>query len=283
MLQPELGEQKESFPSFFYVILFLLLLFFLYAFFKTKLIGGGKRMNNSEVEGVTFKKCPICKKGCVKQYKQKKFFGLAFATWIACNECNAQFTGGMSKDEQRVFTLDLSNSDLESPYDGQTLKTSEWERGLSDVDYCAKRNMLPTAQIKDLKIIVQSDEKPHWYSIAKLLEERAVRRSVGGAVRIIKGVYVGGSQSESHGQLKEIDEGYLLLTNKRLIFNGNMRNVEYQLNKIVVVDETECGIEIAVSNKNKVQLFVVTEPHKWATYVKIAVKKIQNKKKDGKR
>ena len=149
----------------------------------------------------------------------------------------------------------------------------EWKKGISDLDFCEQKNTLPQATVIGLKIILLDDEQPHHYSASNLWEERAVRRSAGGAVRVMKGVYIGGSQAESHDQLRRIDDGQLLLTNQRLIFNGNMRNLEYKLNKIISIEESDDGVEVASSNRKKVQIFTVEDPHKWATYIRIAVKK----------
>ena len=224
-----------------------------------------------EVEEVVFSKCPICKKGKVEKLMPKGFFSFAKSTKIICNDCSAQFSDEGEYQEESVYKLDLSESKEKNKYDGEALKKSEWERGISDLDLCVKTNSLPKANVVGLKIILKPGEQSHWYSSSRLMEERAIRRSHGGAVRIMKGVYVGGSQSESHGELRAIDNGSLLLTNQRLIFNGGFKNIEYQLSKIVSIEEYKDAVEIGSSNRQKVQLYVVEEPHKWAIFVRIAV------------
>ena len=223
------------------------------------------------VEEIVFKKCPICKKGKVEKLVPKGFFSFAKSTQIICDKCLAKFSEDEEYQEEPTYILDLSESDEKNKYEGETLKKSEWEKGISDLDLCIKTNNLPKANVVGLKIILKPGEQAHWYSSSKLMEERAIRRSHGGAVRVMKGVYVGGSQSESHGELRTIDNGGLLLTNQRLIFNGGFKNIEYPLSKIVSVEEHKDSIEIGSTNRQKVQLYVVQEPHKWATFVKMAV------------
>jgi len=228
-------------------------------------------MATVEVGDVIFKKCPICKKGKVNEVTEKKFFGLSSTEYNECEKCNAIF---YEEDEwlgNRVFTLDLSDSNQKSKYDEESLTEREWNNGISDFDYCTKNNTLIKLNTKGLGIILNPNEISHHYDNSRLIEERAIRRSYGGAVRVAKGVYIGGSQGESHGELRELDSGGLLLTNQRLIFNGQLRNVEYKLDKIVSVEEHEDSIEIGASNRKKVQLFVVDDPEKWATYIKIAI------------
>ena len=80
-----------------------------------------------------------------------------------------------------------------------------------------------------------------------LKEPRSVRTSLGGyggpTIRIAKGfsIRLGGvsSRSTSHEEIKTIDTGILTITNKRLIFSGTMKNLNYNLNKIISINEFE--------------------------------------------
>ena len=232
---------------------------------------------------ILFKKCPICKKGEVQKIKPSGFFSSLKKEKIICNKCNAKFIEEGEYQEEETYSLDLSESNQKNKYEGETLKKSEWERGISELDLCVKTNSLPKANVIGLNTILKQGEQTHWYSSTKLMEERSVRHTYGGAVRVMKGVYVGGRRGESHGELRIIDSGSLLLTSQRLIFNGNLRSTEYALNKIISVKEYKDSIEIGVSNRQKVQIFVVDEPHKWSTFVKIAIQLFQNKKSGGAR
>jgi len=217
-----------------------------------------------------FTSCPICKRGAVQ--KIKKSGKLSTTTEIFCNNCNAKFIEkDIKKYPERCFQLDLSKSDYTSPYDKEVLRESEWKRGISDIDYCIKTNALPVANIVGLNIILEPNEVTHWYDNAKLMEERSVRDTYGGAVRVMKGVYVGGHRGQSHGELKTIDVGSILLTNKRLVFNGRLKNIIYDLNKIISVEQYKDAVEIGSSTKKKVQVYVVDDPKKLAAYLRIAI------------
>lgn len=94
-------------------------------------------------------------------------------------------------------------------------------------------------------------------------EPRAVRTSVGGyggpTFRIAKGISfkLGGasSKSVSHDEIKAIDQGTLTITNKRLIFTGTMKTLNYNLSKIILINEFKDGISIQRDNKQKIEYF----------------------------
>jgi hypothetical protein len=94
-------------------------------------------------------------------------------------------------------------------------------------------------------------------------EPRAVRTSVGGyggpTIRIAKGISfkLGGasSRSVSHDEIKAIDKGTLTITNKRLIFTGTMKTLNYNLSKIISINEFKDGIAIQRDNKQKIEYF----------------------------
>ena len=225
-----------------------------------------------EIKETVFKKCPVCKKGKVDKLKSKGF--LRSSINIICDKCGAKFTEEDEYQEEKTYKLDLSKSNQENKYNKEALKKSEWERGISDLDFCIKNNSLPNLTIIDLNIILKKGEKAHWYSSAELMEERMVRHSYGGRVRVMKGVYVGSRRAESHGEMKKIDAGSLLLTNKRLVFKGGMKSFEHKLNKVISVEEYEDSMGISVSNRQKSQYFVLNEPRKWSVFTRIAIEKI---------
>lgn len=236
---------------------------------------------NVKVLEKVFEKCPVCKKGKVEFVEWKTMIILKHQD-TRCNNCNAKFKYEGKVQEQDTYSLDLSESKEKNNYNNQTLKRSEWERGSSDIDsiieHVTKTNKLPERSIEGVNIILQEGEKLHFNCFTSLLEERSVRVSYGGAVRVVKGVYVGGSQGQSHGELKKVDSGYLTLTNKRLIFNGELRNIEFKLNKIVSVEEFSDAIEIGASNRNKIATFIINEPKMRTIFIRIAVKNYSKNK-----
>lgn len=97
-----------------------------------------------------------------------------------------------------------------------------------------------------------------------LREARSVRTTSGGyagpSFRVTKGVYFRtgafGAQSQSHDELKELDQGRLTLTNKRFIFTGAVRSSEISLSKIVSMEPYTDGIAIETSGHSKTQYSV---------------------------
>ena len=92
-----------------------------------------------------------------------------------------------------------------------------------------------------------------------LLEPRAVRTGGygGPSFRVAKGVYfrVGGFRAESHEELRNIDQGTLTLTNKRLVFSGTKRTINIDLRKIVSVEPYSDSIALRREGKEKTQYF----------------------------
>ncbi|MGV8088443.1 MAG: hypothetical protein ACP5NU_05220 [Methanomicrobiales archaeon] len=100
---------------------------------------------------------------------------------------------------------------------------------------------------------------------AQLWEDRAVRTTTGGyggpRIRVAKGVSFGvggfGAQSTSHDERKHIDTGAFLLTNKRIIFTGKGKTIEFPLDKIISVDPISLeGVRVNRSNKQKAEYYL---------------------------
>ena len=77
-------------------------------------------------------------------------------------------------------------------------------------------------------LFLDKDENAFFKESTVLMEARAVRQSVGAGLglRVMKGVYVGGykGQSESSQELRAIESGDLIITNKKLVFRGTKEN-----------------------------------------------------------
>jgi hypothetical protein len=100
-----------------------------------------------------------------------------------------------------------------------------------------------------------------------LQEPRAVRQTSaaygGPTIRVAKGVSfrLGGAsaRSESHEEIRVIDQGSLILTNKRLIFIGSKRTTNIDLRKIMAIKAYKDGIESQRENKQKTEYFTGTD------------------------
>ena len=90
------------------------------------------------------------------------------------------------------------------------------------------------------------------------MEARAVRHYSGGGVRIAKGVTIGGGTSQSTDELKKIDVGALVLTDRRLVFSGSKRTVNVQLGKIISVSAYTNGVAINRERKQKTEYYLGT-------------------------
>lgn len=231
------------------------------------------------IQSTILNTCPVCKSGKVHDYKPKGVLGFAKSNIMACEHCNAIFSSGTVREGEVTLKLDLSKSEREHKYNGQLFKKSEWERGISDLDLTIQNNELPDYNVQGLSIVLNQDEKTHYYTNARMCEERAVRQHVGGSVRIMKGVWLRSGQAESHGELREIDSGGLLLTNQRVIFDGSSRKIEYKIPKLITITEYKDSVQLAVSNRKKSQIYIVGEPHKLATYVQMATQLYIKEKK----
>jgi len=94
-------------------------------------------------------------------------------------------------------------------------------------------------------------------------EERSIKfkgNSRGFSVRLMKGVSYRFGEFEGgvEKRVTELDSGNLTLTNKRLIFSGNTKSVEYNLSRIVSITPLNSGVMINRSGKTKTEYFLNT-------------------------
>ena len=108
-----------------------------------------------------------------------------------------------------------------------------------------------------------------------LLELRAVRRSVrhgrvlrrpnhrlarGLSIRLGASASTGVSESESFDELRQIDQGTLILTTKRLAFLGSLRTNSSSLDDLIGVNDIGNGIQVHRERKQKAETYVLTSP-----------------------
>lgn len=242
-------------------------------------------------EALWTEKCPVCQSGRLKETVQKKLFGLRTGTNLTCTSCNAVFT--LDDQKYKLAEFNDKSSQIWQDYGKQSLTIDEWKRisygGMSD----AKQREADMEQwMTSLKegevsikiagasspvILKQKEELQMVLPNISLWEPRKVTRTVGGyggpSFRIAKGVYwrVGafGAQSQSHEELKELDQGILTLTNKRLIFSGTKRTNDINVTKIIAIEPYSDGIAVSASGKSKTQYFVGIDPKQISTTITI--------------
>jgi hypothetical protein len=112
-------------------------------------------------------------------------------------------------------------------------------------------------------ILESNEELLSVLPLVTLLEPRAVRTRHGvfggPSIRIAKGIsfrFGGyGGSSESHEELRSIDEGTLVLTSQRLTFIGQGRTVSVALEKIVSMEGYDDRLQLNRQGKEKVEHF----------------------------
>ena len=92
------------------------------------------------------------------------------------------------------------------------------------------------------------------------------------------GIFYGGSASKSKpvDVVTEIDSGTLTLTNKRLYFDGNIRNKNIKLNSIMSIKIVENSfskdqLEISVENRSKSLYFSVSQPLTFREMIQLVI------------
>lgn len=129
-------------------------------------------------------------------------------------------------------------------------------------------------------LILKKGEVAYFEINTTLKETRAERRhqSVFLGKRNKNSTFFGGSQgrSKSHQVLTDIDSGSLILTNKRLVFDGNKTNRNIILNKIISIDINEKlfgkdELEISVENRQKSMYFSVPDAHKYKGLIMLSL------------
>jgi hypothetical protein len=131
-----------------------------------------------------------------------------------------------------------------------------------------REGKMPAFQAQN--VMLRAGEIIHWIQPARLWESRVVGRSYQGgssgvSFRIAKGITLrtgatrGRSISETEDQI--VSEGNFLISNRRLIFQGNAKSFETKYEKILDIHNHLDGIRYSESNKQKPRQIQYTEPN----------------------
>lgn len=159
---------------------------------------------------------------------------------------------------------------------GKSKKSSQLEKTYSNVtelqqfiDAVKANGKIPTIKTS---LILKNDEEAYLEDFVKLYEIRSASKSdrlyVGG--RVMKGLFAGGSTGVSRrfDELREIDSGKIVLTNKRIIFDGKFNNRIMELDKIISIELYDDGFEISTEDKRQSQLYGgIKNPFLWKNLV----------------
>jgi hypothetical protein len=89
------------------------------------------------------------------------------------------------------------------------------------------------------------------------------------ASRLDHGQRRGRESSNSHPRLKHVDSGRIILTNRRLIFDGQWENSSTNLHDVQSARPLEDAVEISTGRKS--QIYAVGNPLLWAKAIEIFV------------
>lgn len=128
--------------------------------------------------------------------------------------------------------------------------------------------------------LLKPQEEAYLQTESFLLESRSTRyfqsSGSGGGMRVMKGVYVGGSsrsgKSESKQELKVIDKGDLVLTNQRLVFSGEKESRNIPLKKVSVFESQVDSVVITEEGKSKRMYFTVPNSAIWSFVFQILLR-----------
>lgn len=244
--------------------------------------------------------CLICKTGLMHTTVHAGTFGFGTRKMIICDYCGAGFEikgqkykfseisdknqplwmryghqtltekewiriseGGVSDEEQKKIDREA-----------EILKKQEIERqkekDANDFLIGLEKGSIPITYSGQSPVILKKNETVSLImENIQLKEPRAVRQTHaaygGPTIRVAKGVSfrMGGAsaRSESHEEIRVIDTGKFVLTNKRIVFMGTKRTVNVDLKKIVAIVPYKDGIESQRENKQKPEYFTGTDRH----------------------
>ena len=122
-------------------------------------------------------------------------------------------------------------------------------------------------------IILKKDEMAFLSESCHLMETRSVRvsRSVGGGMRVARGMYLGSATtySESIPNLKIVDSGTAVLTNIRIYFDGAHSDRNLLIKNLVSFKPHLDSIELSFDNRQKSVYLTVNNSTVWATMINL--------------
>lgn len=228
----------------------------------------------SSVKTKYFIECPVCK-GSIKHKTGEKFIHY-------CKSCHAEyfdmgeglFKLSIDKNDSKHYDFQYNKCNL--PVEewnciakfGKTLRETtleEFQSGKIIEHDPVELNLAGSLKPKEMIV---------WVEQSELHEPRAVRNYGGGSVRVMKGVWIHGGQSESHQEMRHIDNGRLILTNRRLLFNGGSRTANIDLRKILNITTFSDGFKVNIENRQKPQFFASNDSEFWGALLTGTMKNI---------
>jgi hypothetical protein len=214
--------------------------------------------------------CPICKGINISTHSE----GMVFKkNVLTCNNCHTvmEQSGKGEKSNFKVKKVGENYSNVDRLFKDKTFTITELKSHEipiapdAQLEEYAKGNLEGlTIEMKgELKrnIILKKEEKIIlWMGPIDYLEERRKIGSGGEgnfSFRIAKGVWYRTPQiyGEHADELKELDSGILVFTNKRYIFMGNTKNIDQPLTSLTSITPFYDGVSFVRAGKQKMEFF----------------------------
>ena len=176
-----------------------------------------------------------------------------FVTAFAVAKSDRQVT----KDEEQ----ELSNIQKYLGLNDDEIQSSKKELARLRLLNEIQQGNMPTMPVTNL--IMQKGEKAYWVEPAILAEEKVLRRrfeggSQGVSFRIMKGVSyrVGGFRGHSVSEtgVVAVSTGNLIITNKRIVFQGDNKSFAVKMDKILDSQLFTNGLQFSENNRSKPRL-----------------------------
>jgi hypothetical protein len=234
----------------------------------------------AEVKKQNFVGCPVCKKGNIKKDLIKQNI-------YACDFCSAKLKN--IGPQYLLSTEDCISEYKNFKYDDCKFSIFEWNN-IALSGRTLRENTLEVFRkgtiphidnsLTSIGLVLKPDEYLSWFEKSNLYEPRSERTYAGGSrgvsFRVAKGVSIrsGGfsGHSESHEAIQLIDTGKLILTNKRLIFIGQKRSANIEFKRILSTTFYKDSFKIDLENRQRPQLFGVSDSEFWEALLSGAVK-----------
>jgi len=175
------------------------------------------------------------------------------------------------KEVKQIEEL-LSKFEISEKETAPTLKTLSRLRFLTLLE----EGILPEIQAD---MFLKKKEVAHYQAECELLEERTKREYVGGysglSIRVAKGVSwrVGGFKGKpiEKTEMSKVDQGSLVVTNKRLVFSGDRKSFSVPYSKLIDIDLFKDAVKLNREGKIRREYFVVPDPEILAKIITMAV------------
>jgi hypothetical protein len=135
------------------------------------------------------------------------------------------------------------------------------------------KNALPKAYTN---LMLKNGESAYYSDDVDLYETHSVRTSTTGytGVRVMKRVYIGGARgtSTSSQEWTCVASGKLVITNQRLVFDGDKNDRNIPLKRIFNAESTSDGVEVSCEGRQKSMVFACKNPLILAIIIRICAK-----------